>query len=354
MNNHQNTKKRFLVFGAGAIGTYIGGSLAMHGHQVLFLEKEGDIPRLKQQGLHMTLGDNDHHITRADFASGLEILSKRTFELAILALKTYHLDAILPELIDQKDHLPPLLCLQNGVNSEKKLARALGDHAVIPGTVTSAVDRLGKGRIVVQRSRGMGIARSHPKSNEFQKIFKEAGLNCIVYAKADGMKWSKLIINLLGNASSAILDLTPSAIYAHPDLYQVELEQIREALRVMGKQRIPTVKLPGIPVNLLAAVVRTLPGAISQPLLSSIIGKGRGEKMPSFHIDLYSGKGLSEIEDLNGAVVQAGERCGVPTPINRFLTSRLMGLISGEFPLKRYHNNVDLFLKDLRTSYENP
>ena len=121
----------------------------------------------------------------------------------ILALKTYHLDSILPTLVDNKDHLPPLLCLQNGVESEKKLQEALGMDAVIPGTVTSAVDRIGKGRAIVQKSRGMGIAGTHPRLKEFQESFNEAGLNCTIYRKADAMKWSKLIINLLGNASSA-------------------------------------------------------------------------------------------------------------------------------------------------------
>ena len=69
--------------------------------------------------------------------------------------------------------------------------------------------------------------------------------------------------------------------------------------------------------------------------------------MPSFHIDLYSGKGKSEVGELNGAVVQAGKKYRVPTPVNQFLTSRLMGLIAGEIPLDKYQHKPDLFLKDL-------
>ena len=341
--------QNILVFGAGAIGTYIGASLALQGHQIVFLEKEHDIPTLEEQGLHMALGEEEYQLNKAEFHSGLAVLKNRKFDLAILALKTYHLDALLSKLIEHKEHLPPLLCLQNGVDSERRLTDALGINAVIPGTVTSAVDRLGKGRIIVQKSRGMGIAGSHPRIKEYQLLFNAAGLNCRVYHRADTMKWSKLIINLLGNASSAILDLPPSAIFAHPDLYQIELEGIQEGLSVMKKQHIPAVNLPGVPVKALAAAVRSLPASISQPLLSGLIGRGRGEKMPSFHIDLYSGKGNSEIGDLNGAIVRAGIKVGVVTPVNAFLTSMLLGLIAGEIPRGKYQNQPDRFLKDLNS-----
>jgi len=337
----------FLVIGAGAIGTYLGISLAVSGERVVFLEKENDIPWLKERGLSMTQDDECIKLTDPEFTSDLDILREEDFCLVILALKTYHLSTILPQLIELKTQLPPLLCLQNGVESEKFLAKALGEDLVIPGTVTSAIDRLEKGKIIVRKSRGMGIAGDHHLARSFQAVFDQAGLNCRYYPEAEGMKWSKLITNLLGNASSAILNLPPSAIYAHPDLYRLELEQVREALEVMRAQRIPVVNLPGVPVRILAGIVRTLPAGISQPLLSKLIGKGRGEKMPSFHIDLYSKRGSSEVGQLNGAVVRAGERLGLAAPVNGFLTSRLLDMMEGRIPLNLYQNQLDLFLEDL-------
>jgi 2-dehydropantoate 2-reductase len=344
--------KQILIFGAGAIGTYLGGSLALAGHEVLFIEKGRDIPTLRHQGLRLTLQEKEHHLSGVEFFSSLEILQQRDIDLVILAVKSYHLDAILPGLFAHKADLPPLLCLQNGVESEKTIGDALGDHRlIIPGTVTSAIDRIDKGRIIVQKTRGMGIAGEHSRLEEYKDTFNNAGLNCAVYRRADAMKWSKLITNVLGNASSAILDFPPSTIFAHPGLYQVEMEQIREALKVMRKQRIPSVNLPGVPVASLAAIVRFLPATVSQPLLSNLVGKGRGKKMPSFHIDLYSGKGSSEVGALNGAIVQAGIKTRVATPVNRFLTNLLMGLIAGDIPLTRYQHKPDLFLNDL-TSFK--
>jgi 2-dehydropantoate 2-reductase len=74
------------------------------------------------------------------------------------------------------------------------------------------------------------------------------------------------------------------------------------------------------------------------------IGGGRGSKMPSFHIDLYSGRGKSEVDWLNGAVVRYGEKVGVPTPVNKLLTETLLALTKGELPLDTYAHRPEKLL----------
>lgn len=342
-------KERFLIFGAGAIGTYLGASLANQGNRVIFLERKKDLPTLQEQGLRLEVSGR-RISTEASFISDLEEIRDQHLTLGILTLKTYQLETILPDLIRFKEILPPLLCLQNGVESEEVLAGALGEECVIPGTVTSAVDRLEKGSAVVEKQRGMGIAGNHEGISNLVNKFNQAGLNCHYYHQAAAMKWSKLLTNLLGNASSAILDLTPIEIYSDKELYKIELEQVREALLVMKNLGIHPLNLPGVPVQLLAGVVRWLPPVISQPLLSKQVGSGRGEKMPSFHIDLYSGRKRSEVDQLNGAVVRAGEKTACLTPVNRFLTRTLMGLIKGDIPLDRYRKNRSRYLQDLQAN----
>jgi 2-dehydropantoate 2-reductase len=58
--------------------------------------------------------------------------------------------------------------------------------------------------------------------------------------------------------------------------------------------------------------------------------------MPSFHIDLHSGRGKSEVDYLHGAVVRAGRRTDVPTPVNELLTETLLALTNGDIPLEEY------------------
>ena len=58
--------------------------------------------------------------------------------------------------------------------------------------------------------------------------------------------------------------------------------------------------------------------------------------MPSFHIDLYAGRKQSEVEFLNGAIVRAGERMGIETPVNRVLTETLVAMAKGSVDKKNF------------------
>lgn len=335
---------RFLIYGAGAIGTYIGGSLSLQGHQVVFLERAQDLKALQSRGLRMNIDGTQYQIPSPVCISSLDEIQERKFDLAILALKTYHLPDILPDMKRFRKYLPPVLCLQNGVESEKILADHIGEDLVIPGTVTSAVERKQKGDITVRRLRGMAAADNHPISRKILPIFNQAGLNLKLYARPDSLKWSKLLTNLMGNASSAILNLTPAQIYSDPDLFDLEHKQLRETLKVMSRMGIPPVNLPGVPVKLLALSVKYLPRQLSRPIFLKAIGGGRGGKMPSFHIDLYSGRGKSEVDQLNGAVVRAGKNVDIPTPVNQLFTRLLCSLIKGEEPLEKYANKPEVLL----------
>ncbi len=163
--------------------------------------------------------------------------------------------------------------------------------------------------------------------------FDKALLNSKLFDDAASMKWSKMLTNLLANPTSAILDMTAGEVFANRDLYKLEIAMLRECLAVMEAQDIKVVDLPGTPVRALAYATK-LPLWLSKPFLSRAAGAGRGAKMPSFHIDLHAGRGKSEVEYLHGEVVRAGEKCNVPTPVNKALTETLMALTNNEIPLE--------------------
>ncbi len=335
----------WLVFGAGAIGTYIGGSLALHGQGVVFLEQPGVAQELRKRGLRLNLLGQEHSLPEPLICASIEeALAHGPFDVALFALKAYDTQAALQGLASHAGQLPPFLCLQNGIDNEPALAAALGADKVIAGTVTSAIGRRAAGDIVLERLRGMGVAAGHPLSARLVSALDTAGLNARLYPRAADMKWSKMLTNLLANASSAILDMTPAEIFAHPGLCRLELAQLRETLRVMAAQRIGVVNLPGTPVRLLALGVR-LPALLARPLLQRAVGRGRGGKMPSFHIDLHSGRGKSEVSYLNGAIVRLGERLGVPTPANRLLNDTLLALTEGRSSPEAFARQPDQLLK---------
>jgi len=275
-----------------------------------------------------------------------EALRYGPFDLALFALKSFDTQAALEGMTPFADRLPPLLCLSNGVSNEPAIAEALGKDKVIYGTVTTAIGRRGAGDIVLEKLRGVGVAKGHALSEKVHAALDAAYLNSRLFEDAASMKWSKMLTNLIANPTSAILDMTAGEVFANKNLYKIEIDMLKECLAVMQVQGFEIVDLPGTPVRALAFAT-TLPLWLSKPLLGRAAGAGRGAKMPSFHIDLYSGRGKSEVDYLHGAVVRAGEKFKVPTPVNKVLTETLLALTNKEIPLEEFVHKPERLLKKL-------
>ena len=340
-----NGKLKLLSFGAGAIGTYIGGSLALAGHQVVFVEQPKVVEDLRQRGMRLDLTLDERrkmkeatHLDPSAFVivtSLEEALRYGPFDVGLFALKSFDTQAALEGVKPFAEKIPPILCLSNGVDNEPMIAEVLGKDKVIYGTVTSAIGRRGAGDIVLERLRGMGVAKGNPVSEKLNSALNKAYLNSRLFDDAASMKWSKMLTNLLANPTSAILDITAGEVFANRELFRLEIDMVKECLAVMEAQGIKVVDLPGTPVRALAYATK-LPLWLSKPLLGRAAGAGRGSKMPSFHIDLHSGRGKSEVDFLHGAVVRAGEKFNVPTPVNKVLTETLLALTNKETSLEDF------------------
>src|SRR5215207_5375516 len=153
LSNTPNGKLNVLVFGAGAIGTYIGGSFALAGHQLVFVEQPKVVDELRERGLRLDLTLDERRKTkdasRIDppaftIVSSLEeALRYGPFDVSLFALKSFDTPAALEGLKPFVDRIPPILCLSNGVSNEPAIAQALGSDKAIYGTVTTAIGRRG-------------------------------------------------------------------------------------------------------------------------------------------------------------------------------------------------------------------
>jgi 2-dehydropantoate 2-reductase len=339
---------KILIFGAGAIGTYVGGSLMHHGHEVIFLERPGMVEPLQAAGLEIRINERTISLPSPVVYSDLKkVLDQVSFDLAILAVKSYDTDDLIASWGEMKALIPPVLCLQNGVENEEKISRALGNERVLSGTVTTAVGKPGLGKIVVEKLRGIGIAAGSPLSQQIVNAMNEAGLKAHLMADAKGMKWSKMLTNLLANASSAILQMPPETIFSDRNLYKIEVLQIRETLAVMQKLNIPIIDLPGTPVRIMAFLMENLPSSLSRLIMKQAMARGRGGKMPSFFLDLQSGRNKSEVVFLNGAVARFAYDSGLSAPINHKLCELLMGIVEGEILPERYSHNKSHYIQDV-------
>jgi 2-dehydropantoate 2-reductase len=270
------------------------------------------------------------------------------FDFVMLTVKAY--DAA--EAAVQVEHLArrgiPILVLQNGVGGEEAVAVILGEATILSAVITLSVEVLEPGLVCLATMRGgIGLAPTAPDQSvaELGEVFREAGFRTAVYRDYRAMKWSKLLLNIIANASPAILDMLPDEVFADSRLFALERAAFCEAMAVMRALGLRPVSLPGYPVPLFAWALRSLPVWLLRPILRKIIVPGRGGKMPSLHVDLSRGKGKSEVEYLNGAVVRYAQELSLDAPANRALHSVLMGIVRGEISWEEYRGQPERLLE---------
>ncbi len=109
----------FLCLGAGAIGTYIGGSLAANGYKVVFLEQPDIATTIRDSGLRINSGMNIIRVENPQVVSSIpEALSLGPFDVGLIALKSFDTESVIQQFLPYQSQTPPILCLQNGVENE--------------------------------------------------------------------------------------------------------------------------------------------------------------------------------------------------------------------------------------------
>ena len=308
---------RVLVIGPGAVGSFLGGILAAAGSGVTLLGRRPApdvVPGiLKLEGPE---GPRDVHLVRAHDPATVEAP-----DLVIVTVKAFHLADALATAARWPD--VPLMTVQNGIGAEEAAAGAR-TSPILAGSLTSAVEPI-PGGVRRLRTGGMGVAvvrgEAASLAADLVDAFTGAGLPAVLFPDSTAMKWSKLIANLVANASSAILDVEPAAIYADARTFPVERAQLLEALAVMRALGVHPVALPGAHVLMLLRGIR-FPELLARPIVARAIGAARGGKSPSLRLHVREGgEGPTEARWLNGAVARAGAETGVPTPVNAALAA---------------------------------
>jgi 2-dehydropantoate 2-reductase len=307
------------VVGAGAVGTYLGQLLAARGSDVVYAPRAIDDVRPLQA------------------------------DLAIVGVKAYDVDgaiATLRRALGERTGAA-ILCPQNGVGAEEKLAAAFGADNIVSCALTVPVGKGPDGRAVAANAGGIAFAPVGTVAHNWLiAAFGGPGAPP-VRAVADyrALKWSKLALNIVANATCAILDVLPERLVRMPDVFALELRALGEAREAMRAMGLRPIDLPRYPVRALFAAA-SLPPPIARALLARRIAGARGKKPPSLLLDLRNGRGNTEVEALNGAIAQAGRAYGVPTPVNAML-ARVLGEIARDARLwERYREKPEALLAE--------
>lgn len=326
---------KVLVIGAGGIGGFVGGRLALFGQDVTLVNRNPKfVSEIQKRGLLLEEKKNVTAVPQIKiYSSAEEALSETSdYDIVIFTVKGYDTRETISKigpLIANKKY--KFLTLQNGVGNEEIIEEYIPRQQLLSGILTLPVTVVEPGWVRLEPNRGgVGIA-SVNGDNEYRWVdfFKQCGFLAEWYQNYKSLKWSKLLLNIIGNAIPAILQTSPREVYKYKEIFLLERGMLKESVQVVKMLGVPIVKLPGYPIPLFMKLLTELPPFAVHPFFCSKVAKGRGEKPPSLLLDLKANRGKTEIEILNGAVVRAAKNIGFSVPVNEALTNILLDLAAG-------------------------
>jgi len=348
--------RRVVIIGAGALGSLLAARLAGAGVSVALIGRAAQVRAVQEHGLQLhqpwrralTLRNLQAVVGWSELAAE-EIAG---IELAVLASRVHETQAAVAGLAAELEPAVPLVVLQNGVGGAEIARAQIGQRPLLAAVATLTVTqpRPGVVRCLGHRG-GLGLAPVQAPDGviaRVERLFASSGLATLVCADYRAMAWSKLLLDMLGNAVPAIVDLPPERVFRDLALCRLELAAFREALAVMRALGVAPVRLPGYPVPALAAAVGRLPVPILHRLLPYAIRRGSGNRRPSLQVDLDRGRRPLEVEYLNGAVVRAGRELGVPVPANALIHRTVTAMMQGTIPRRAYADNPHGLLAPMR------
>ncbi len=302
---------RVLIFGAGAIGQWLGAALSQAGEEVTLVTRAEACKAINERGLRCGL--------KTVRLKAFEEAPAGSYDLVVLTVKTFDVAEAL-DILGSRLSFHQVLTIQNGIGTDELVRKRFLSAGLIVGSVTCSVASPEPGVIHPGLTGGLGLAPySDAPTVPLQKLFEKGGLKVQLCPDYRSMKWSKLCLNVVGNALGALLDCTPTELFGDRKLYRFEVRSLSEVRKVIRAQNLKIIDLPDYPVKKFSEVMFWLPSRLSFPLLSEKMQRGRGDKPPSLLLELRRGRAKTEIDFLNGAVVDYGKRLGIPTPVNENL-----------------------------------
>lgn len=283
-----------VVFGAGSLGSLIGGLLATE-HDVTLVGRAPHIDAIRDRGLRIR-GQIDRTVRPAAVTD----LDAAVADLAVVTVKAYDTEAAAAALA--RCELGAALSLQNGMGNEETLAAAL-ECPVLAGTTNfgailtepGLVECTGVGQVVLGPRPGCGEDIEHAESAG--AAFASAGLETRVEADMAPRLWEKLAVNAGVNPVTALARVENGALRAGPaaDLAERAAVEVAEVARDHG-------------VSLTAGAARDALGRVVETT---------AENRSSMYQDISAGR-RTEIDAISGYVVDQAQGA---TPVNGTLAA---------------------------------
>ncbi|HTJ27463.1 MAG TPA: 2-dehydropantoate 2-reductase [Candidatus Limnocylindria bacterium] len=310
------TVVRYGVVGAGAIGAYVGASIARAGGDVTLIARGAHCAAMRENGVTVRSERGDFQV-RCDATD--DPANAGPFDCVIVALKANQISAMLPSIERMCHERTRVIAMQNGipwwyfqrhggpleglslrsVDPGGKLAAAFDPDRVVGCVIYSSTELEAPG--IVRHIEGTRYALGRPDGvvdgplEEISAAMIAGGLKAPIEQDLRAQIWVKLLGNAALNPISALTRGTLGAMLRDPATEALVREIMEECAAIA------------------TALGITLPVSIDK----RIDGARRvGEHKTSMLQDVERGRTL-ELDCMTGAVVELGQILGIPTPATR-------------------------------------
>src|SRR5262245_60110601 len=311
---------RFIIHGAGAIGSVVGGKLAESGAEVILIAREAHAAAINCNGLHIKSRNGDWRIKNLRAVTEPTQIVPRAGDVVIITVKSGQTGDSVQHLRETFPEDTSIVCLQNGVRNEelaqRRFLHVYGAMAGISATL------LAPGIVSHTRASLISIG-NYPLGcddfvYEFREALKSAGFRVTTHESIMAVKWSKLILNL-NNATFAIIDKHLQLGMVTPAISNFIADVQEEGLHVLAVAGI-SLDDPNNPYHLKQQIA-DLRGVAHDPkkIFEEESSPFELRTYPSTWMDLKQKRGETEASFFNGEIILLGEKYGVPTPYNSTL-----------------------------------
>lgn len=303
---------RIAIFGAGGMGAYFGGKLALAGHDVAFVARGQTLAALRTAGLRVESPDGDFALTHVRAGDNADAIGP--VDAVLFCVKLYDVEGAKPLLASLLGPETFVVTLQNGVEVVDMLTPEIPRKRILPGSsyvsanivVPGVIRHVGAtGHIDFGELDGNLSARAQALINAFGDTNVEARFNADITASL----WAKFVL-VAGYSGVMALTRAPiGVVRSESATLRLLADALHEAEAVAHAMGI------------------NIPAGHSDALLSRTLAMAP-ELKPSLLEDLEHGRRL-EVDWLSGGVVRLGEKFGVPTPVHRVIHAALKPYANG-------------------------
>ena len=297
-----------LVLGTGAMACLFSARLAASGLPVTILGSWAEgLQALQSDGVRVVEADGQEHAYPVRAISEPRDCPVARFALVLVKSWQTHRAAQQLAICLQADGLA--LTLQNGLGNYEQLISVLGSGRVALGVTTAGATLLGPGRV---RPVGEAVVNlnAHPRLPALANMLRSAGFSMDTVPDAAALLWGKLLINAAINPLTALLGVLNGEL--------VERQPARELMRSIARETAAVATAQGI----------HLPYPDPEIAVETVARRTAANRSSMLQDVLRHAP--TEIDAICGAIVQAGEQTGVPTPINRTLLQLVKALEPGD------------------------